>query len=63
LKIRKIPLSPPFPKGEKGKKSSIESREALLPLEKGGGEGFLARLFQSAKVLPILKMRGALPAL
>jgi hypothetical protein len=30
---------------------SIESRKALLPLKKGGREGFLARAFQSAKGL------------
>jgi hypothetical protein len=30
---------------------SIESPKALLPLKKGGREGFLARPFQSAKVL------------
>jgi hypothetical protein len=35
----------------KWKEFPIESRKALLPLKKGGREGFLARPFQSAKVL------------
>jgi len=51
LKSRKIPLPPPFPKGEKEESSIADSAKALLPLKKGGREGFLGRPFQNAKVL------------
>jgi hypothetical protein len=40
-----------FQRGEKWKEFSIESPKALLPLKKGGREGFLAGPFQSAKAL------------
>jgi hypothetical protein len=40
-----------FQRGKKRKEFSSGYRKALLPLEKGGREGFLARPFQKAKVL------------
>jgi len=58
LKSFQIPLHPPFSKGEKPKEFSIESPKALLPLKKGGREGFLARPFQSAKGLPSFEFKG-----
>jgi hypothetical protein len=45
-------LPPRFPKGEKAESSTADPPEALLPLKKGGREGFLGRSFQNAKVLP-----------
>jgi hypothetical protein len=45
LKILKIPLYPPFPKGEKQKSFIAPKRKALLPLKKGGGEGFPGKPF------------------
>jgi hypothetical protein len=47
----KSPFIPLFQRGKKRKEFSIESPKALLPLKKGGQEGFLARAVQSAKVL------------
>jgi hypothetical protein len=44
-----------FQRGKKWKEFSLETPKALLPLKKGGREGFLARPFQSAKVLPLLE--------
>jgi len=55
-KAVKSPFIPLFQRGKKWKEFSIESPKALLPLKKGGREGFLARPFQSAKVLPKLKL-------
>jgi hypothetical protein len=43
--------APLFQRGKRGKEFSIESPQALLPLKKGGREGFLAGRFQSAKGL------------
>jgi hypothetical protein len=55
LKSSKILLHPPFSKGEKAEGIFHRiPKKALLPLKKGGREGFLARPFQSAKVLPKL---------
>jgi hypothetical protein len=45
-------LPPRFPKGEKAESSTADPPEALLPLKKGGREGFLGKPFQNAKVLP-----------
>jgi hypothetical protein len=47
----KSPFIPLFQRGKKRKEFSIESPKAVLPLKKGGQEGFLARAVQSAKVL------------
>jgi hypothetical protein len=41
-----------FQKGKKWKEFPLEFPQALLPLKKGGREGFLARPFRSAKLLP-----------
>jgi hypothetical protein len=51
LKSHRISLSPPFSKGEKREEFFIEALKSSPPFEKGGREGFLARPFQSAKVL------------
>jgi hypothetical protein len=51
LKSRKIPLPPPFPKGEKVESFTADLPNAPLPLKKGGREGFMERPFQNAKVL------------
>jgi hypothetical protein len=40
-----------FQRGKEWKESSIECQKVLLPLKKGGWEGFLARPFQNVKVL------------
>jgi hypothetical protein len=48
-------------KGKKRKEFSIESPKALLPLKKGGREGFLARPFQSAKVLRVFVIFQCVP--
>jgi len=45
-----IPLHP-FSKGEKGDSFIQPEERALLPLKKGGREGFLVKPFQSAKLL------------
>jgi hypothetical protein len=42
-------------RGKKRKEFWIESPKALLPLKKGGREGFPARPFPSAKVLLQIK--------
>jgi hypothetical protein len=47
----KSPFIPLFQRGKKRKEFSIESPKTLLPLKKGGREGFLAGVFQRAKVL------------
>ena len=55
------PPSSPFSKGGKsGKNYSIEFPKALLPLKKGGREGFPARPFQSAKVLRLFDKKRCL---
>src|SRR5512135_3710287 len=41
-----------FPKGGKVESFTVAPPKALLPLEKGGGERFLGKPFQNAKVLP-----------
>jgi hypothetical protein len=46
LKSRQIPLRPPFAKGEKRKLLSKAFRKALLPLKKGGREGFRSPYFK-----------------
>jgi len=40
-----------FPKGEKVEFSSVDTLKSLLPLKKGGREGFLGKPFQDAKTL------------
>ena len=55
LKRHKMPLPPPFPKGEKVESSTVNPPKAPLPLKKGGREGFLGRPFQNAKVLRIFR--------
>jgi len=49
-KSRKIPLRPLL-KGEKVESPITDPLKALLPLKKGGREGFLGRFFQNYKVL------------
>jgi hypothetical protein len=49
LKRRKILLPPLFPKGEKVKSSTAHRAKALLPLKKGGWEGFMEGLFKRLK--------------
>jgi hypothetical protein len=49
LKRSQIPLDPPFSKGEKLESFIEDQGEALLPLKKGGREGFLARPFSYGK--------------
>ena len=44
----------PFPKGEKVESNPGDLPKALLPLKKGGREGFMGRPFQNAKVLHFL---------
>ncbi len=51
LKSRKIPIPPLFPKREKVESSNSFLPKALLPLKKGGREGFLERPFQNTKAL------------
>jgi hypothetical protein len=46
-----IPLDPPFSKGEIWYLFSESIKRALLPLKKGGGEGFLEKPFQLAEQL------------
>ena len=49
MKISKIPLPPPFPKGEKEESSTADSPKALLPLKKGGREGFMGKPLKNLK--------------
>jgi hypothetical protein len=56
LKSRKIPLHPPFSKGERGEFLSAHPLKALLPLKKGGREGFLGRPFQNTKLLQLMQL-------
>ena len=44
-------------KGERGEFLSTHPLKALLPLKKGGREGFLGRPFQNAKALPMFNVR------
>jgi hypothetical protein len=47
-----IPLDPPFSKGEIRYLPSQSIKKALLPLEKGGREGFLGKPPQMVNQLP-----------
>jgi len=49
-------LSSAFSRGAKWKEFFVETAKALLPLKKGGREGFLEGPIQSAKVLKFLKV-------
>jgi hypothetical protein len=51
----KIPLAPPFSKGEIRVYSSESIQKALLPLKKGGREGFQGKLLKRAKHLRMSK--------
>jgi hypothetical protein len=41
-----------FQRGKFGISSPIQSKRALLPLKKGGREGFLEKVYKTAKQLP-----------
>ena len=62
-----IPLYPPFPKGEPHNFFSPSIEKALLPLKKGGGEGFLERFFKRLNCYKDLNLKrmdsGACPGL
>jgi hypothetical protein len=45
-----------FQRGKKEKEFSLACRRALLPLKKGGREGFLATPFHRAKVIQVQKL-------
>ena len=47
-----------FQRGKKWKESSAGCRKTLLPLEKGGREGFLVKAFQRAKVIQLFLLTG-----
>ena len=57
LKNRQIPLHPPFQRGKKRNLLWKAFRKALLPLKKGGREGFMSP-FQKTKLIRILKNGG-----
>ena len=52
-----IPLHPPFSKGEKGDSFIQPEERALLPLKKGGREGFLVRPLQATKLSRFLNLK------
>ena len=50
-----------FQRGKMWKRSSTGCRKTLLPLEKGGREGFLVKAFQRAKVIRLFNLCSVTP--